>query len=196
MFSADYPRQRDDPPADPESVARAICLRLLTSRPRTRAELAKALHSRHIPCEPAENILDRLSAVGLIDDEAFAAAWVGSRHRGRGLAGRALAGELRSRGVAADTVTHAVAAIDAETERATARRLVDRRLSGRQSADPAAQTRRLVAMLSRKGYSPSVAGAVVREALAASGDSEEIAALAFLTEDACDTSLDPSDARS
>lgn len=187
MFAADRPppddpAQPDDLPPDPESVARTICLRLLTARPRTRAELAQALRRRHVPLEAAESILDRFCAVGLIDDEAFAQAWVSSRHTGRGLAGRTLANELRSRGVAADTVAEAVAALDPDTERATARRLVERRLSSGSHTNGAGQARRLVAMLCRKGYSPSLAGQIVREVLADSIAAEEMAGLEALTD--------------
>lgn len=180
LMPADDPPQPDDPPADPESVARAICLRLLTARPRTRAELAAALRRRHVPDDAAEFVLDRLVAVGLVDDDAFAAAWVSSRHAGRGLASRALAGELRSRGVSADTVASAVAALDPETERATARRLVDRRLPAGDSATTAVRVRRLVAMLGRKGYPPALAVSVVREALADAAAEETSAEMATL----------------
>lgn len=172
----------DEPPPDPESVARTICLRLLTTRPRTRAELAEALRRRLVPDEAAESILDRLSAVGLIDDRAFAQVWVSSRHSGRGLASRALAGELRSRGVAARTIADAVAAIDPETEVATARRLVQRRLSAGGSAPAPVQMRRLIAMLGRKGYPPAMAAKVVRDALADVADQGEVAALETLSD--------------
>ena len=54
--------------ADPESVARTICLRLLTIRARTRAELAEALAARDVPAMRPSAVLDRLAAVGLVDD--------------------------------------------------------------------------------------------------------------------------------
>ncbi|HEY2306223.1 MAG TPA: regulatory protein RecX, partial [Streptosporangiaceae bacterium] len=73
-----------------EEAARAICLRLLTAGPRTRAQLATALRKRRIPDEVAEAVLSRFTEVGLIDDAAFARAWVESRHHSRGLARRAL----------------------------------------------------------------------------------------------------------
>lgn len=174
----------DDPPADPESVARTICLRLLTLRSRTRAELAEALRRRLVPDEVAECILDQLTGVGLIDDKMFAQLWVGSRHSGRGFASRALAGELRSRGVAANTVAEAVAAVDPATEMATARRLVQRKLSAGGSVSALIQMRRLVAMLGRKGYPPAMAGRVVREALADAAGDEELAALETLSDGA------------
>ncbi|MDQ2790879.1 MAG: recombination regulator RecX, partial [Actinomycetota bacterium] len=56
----------------PAAEAQGICLRLLTARPRSRAELADALRRRGIPEEVGEPVLDRLSQVGLVDDVAFA----------------------------------------------------------------------------------------------------------------------------
>src|SRR5690348_9385137 len=88
---------------DPVEVARALCLRLLTVAPRTRAQLAAALARRGVPAEAADAVLGRLTDVGLVDDQAFAAAWVSSRHLGRGLGRRALSAELRVRGVAGET---------------------------------------------------------------------------------------------
>ncbi|WP_425570521.1 recombination regulator RecX [Nonomuraea rosea] len=162
------------PPKDPESAARAICLRLLTMAPKTRAQLAEALRKREIPDEAAEAVLGRFSELGLINDEAFAAAWVDSRHHGRGLAKRALAAELRHRGVDTETVNEAVERLDSDQEAETARRLVDRKLAATRSLDPQTRTRRLAGMLARKGYSSGLAFRVIREALEEEGiDLEE-----------------------
>ncbi|MFC4005621.1 recombination regulator RecX [Nonomuraea purpurea] len=162
------------PAADPESVARAICLRLLTMAPKTRAQLAEALRKRDVPDEAAEAVLGRFSELGLINDEAFATAWVDSRHHGRGLAKRALAAELRHRGVDTETVNEAVERLDSDQEAETARRLVDRKLASTRSLDPQTRTRRLAGMLARKGYSSGLAFRVIREALEQEGiDLEE-----------------------
>jgi regulatory protein len=170
---------------DPESVAsaaREICLRLLTARSRTRAELAAALHRRGIPADCAGAVLDRFGAVGLIDDAAFAAAWVSSRHTGRGLARGALAGELRSRGVAPAVVSAAVDRLDTDTELATARQLVARRLAALNGVPAEVRVRRLVGMLARKGYPSGLAARVVRDVLAASAAGHELAVLEALSE--------------
>jgi len=158
--------------ADPETVARLICLRLLTSAPRTRAQLAAALRRRGVPDDAAEAVLARLAEVGLIDDAMFARAWVESRHHGRGLARRALAAELGRRGVAREEVSAAVAGLSAETELATARTLVQRRLSATAGLAPPARIRKLVGVLARKGYSPAMAFRVVREVLEEAGDDQ------------------------
>jgi len=176
--SADPERERDsdqEPDADPESVARAICLRQLTAGPRTRAQLAEALARRAVPADVAANVLDRFEDVGLIDDAAFATAWVDSRRAGRGLARRALASELRQRGVAEPVIAEAVDGVDADQELATARDLVARRLPATRGLPPETRLRRLSGLLARKGYPPGLAFRVVREALVREGD--ELAAL-------------------
>ncbi|MFC8451131.1 recombination regulator RecX [Kitasatospora sp. NPDC057223] len=160
---------RGNPPpeeSDPAARARDICLRLLTGTAKTRKQLADALRKREIPDDVAEQVLTRLEEVGLIDDAAFADAWVESRHAGRGLARRALAQELRTRGVAGELVEQAVAQVDAEDESVSARALVDRKLRATRGLERQARTRRLVGMLARRGYSEGLAYRVVREALA------------------------------
>lgn len=159
--------------ADRESAAREVCLRLLSASPRTRAQLADALRRKNIPDDVAERVLGRFTDVGLIDDEAFAQAWVQSRHAGRGLARRALAAELRHRGVPDETVNDAVETLDPAQEEQTARALVRRKLPATKGVDPAKRMRRLMGVLARKGYSPALSYRLVKEALAEEGADPE-----------------------
>lgn len=152
---------------DHATRAREICLRLLAVRPRTRQELATALHHRGIPDEVAAEILQRYGEVGMVDDRAFARAWVTSRHHGKGLAGRALAGELRRKGVEPDAIGEALDELGDGVEARTARDLVDRKLRHDRGGAPDATMRRLVGVLARKGYAPGLAFRVVKEAMAA-----------------------------
>ena len=62
-----------------EELARALCLRLLTARARTRAELSGQLTKRGYPDDIRDRVLDRLVAAGLVDDADFAQEWVRSR---------------------------------------------------------------------------------------------------------------------
>ncbi|MYW42176.1 recombination regulator RecX [Streptomyces sp. SID161] len=155
---------------DPAERARAICLRLLTGTPRTRKQLADALSKREIPEDVAEEVLSRFEEVGLIDDGAFADAWVESRHHGRGLARRALARELRTKGVDSALIEDAVAQLDSEQEEATARELVARKLRTTRGLDRDKRLRRLASMLARKGYPEGLALRVVRQALEEEGE--------------------------
>jgi regulatory protein len=156
---------------DPEARAREVCLRLLTLAPRTRAQLADALRKRAIPDEAANEVLSRFEDVGLIDDAAFARAWVESRHHSRGLAGRALSAELKQRGVAADEIRAAIdEQLSPDAEVSAARRLVATKLAGTRGLPPEQRTRRMAGLLARKGYPAGLAFRVIREALEAEGE--------------------------
>jgi regulatory protein len=129
-----------------------------------------------VPEGAAETVLRRFAEVGLIDDATFAAVWVESRHYGRGLGRRALAAELVRRGVARDDIDAAVHSLSAETERATALALVERKLASTAGQPYPTRVKRLVGMLARKGYSPGLAYGVVKEALERAESETELAA--------------------
>jgi regulatory protein len=161
-----------DPDADPLVAAREICLRLLTDRARTRHELAQALKQRGVPDEASESVLSRFDEVGLIDDAAFAGQYVRSRHAYRGLSRRAIAMELRRKGVDDEVAGEALEEVDPASEERRARELVDRKLRTVPADTPEQRKKavnRLVGMLARKGYGGGIAYRVVREALAAHG---------------------------
>ena len=151
--------------ADPEAVAREIVLRQLTMGPRSRAQLATKLAQRDTPDAVAQRVLDRLEQVGLVDDAAFAAGWVHSRHAARGLSRRALQYELRTKGIDDHLAEAALETLDGDDERRAAEQLVARRLRTVQGLPRQKQVTRLVAMLARKGYGGGLALQVVRDAL-------------------------------
>lgn len=155
----------DDPEPATEDVARAILVRKLEAAARTRHELAEALARKNVPDDVAGRLLDRFTELGLIDDAAFAHAWVESRRRTKGLVPRALAAELRRKGVADELIRSAVDQVDVDDERESARALVQRKLRSMSGLDHATAQRRLAGMLARKGYGPGVAFEVVREEL-------------------------------
>jgi regulatory protein len=185
-------RGSDAEQADPEAVARQICLKMLATAPKTRAQLAAALSRRGVPEEVAEAVLGRFAEVRLIDDAMFASAWVESRHYGRGLSGRALAAELRQRGVPPGDIEAAVGQLKPEREIATARALVARRLASTRSQPLQARIRRLMGVLARRGYPQALAYRVVREALEQEGIDPAAAGLG-LEDPPEDTSADDPD---
>ena len=145
-----------------EEQARALCLRLLTARARTRAELSAQLVKRGYPDDVRDVVLDRLARVGLIDDAEFAEQWVESRRSSAGKGKRALAAELHTKGVDNDVITTVLAGIDAGAERDRAEQLVQARLRRENlDGDQARVARRLVAMLARRGYDQTMAYNVV-----------------------------------
>lgn len=161
------------PEADHEAVARKILLDQLTGRARSRSELATRLARKGVPDEVATRLLDRFEDVGLVDDEAFARSWVESRQAGKGLARRALAQELRRKGVEDEVAREVLDEVDPEVEVEAARTLVRRKLRSVARLERDAAVRRLAGMLARKGYPPGVAFRVVREELERTGHDAE-----------------------
>lgn len=165
MASDERPADELEPPGDPESVARIICLRALNQRARTRSELTGLLSRKGVPEDAAARVLDRFTEVGLIDDAALAESFAAAAHSERGLSRRAVAMKLRRRGVDEPTVEQAVEQIDGDSELAAARDLARRRLRALSGLDRDVQARRLVSLLARRGYAPGLAYRVVREVL-------------------------------
>lgn len=155
--------------ADPESVARKILLDQLSVKARSRHELEERLAKRNVPDDVAGRLLDRFEEVGLVDDEAFARAWVEGRQRSRGLARTALAVELRRKGIDDETARTVLAEVDPGDEETAARLLVRKKMRSMGGLEEQVAARRLVGMLARKGYSAGLAHAVVRQELAAAG---------------------------
>jgi regulatory protein len=150
-----------------EELARALCLRLLTARARTRAELAGQLAKRGYPDDVSAKVLDRLADVGLIDDPGFAEQWVHSRRANAGKGKRALAAELHTKGVDDDVITSVLGGINPAAERGRAEQLVRARLRRESLGDDDARVRRrLVAMLARRGFDQTMAYDVVSAELA------------------------------
>ena len=158
--------QRKDRESDPHDVARQIVLRQLAMAPRSRAQLEEKLAQRDCPADVAAAVLDRMTEVGLVDDQAYAQMLVRSQQAGRGLAKRALARELRTKGIDDDLAQEALASISDADERDRARELVDKKLRAMHGLGIEVQTRRLAGMLARKGYSPNLTYAVIRDAIA------------------------------
>jgi regulatory protein len=172
--TAAAPPPEDPPEADPESVARKILLDQLTGQARSRKELSDRLAKKNVPSDIATRLLDRFEEVGLVDDETFARSWIASRGSvgsggGKGLARRALAQELRRKGIDDEVAREALDEIDPAEEEAAARALVRKKLRSLNRVDDATATRRLVGMLARKGYGSGLAFAVVRDELATAG---------------------------
>jgi len=171
----DPPGGHSGPPGeDPEAKARGLCLRMLTHNPRTRAQLERALLRRGFEEEVVFSVLGSFSEAGLIDDRLFAEAWVSSRHHGRRLSRKALARELRTRGIEEETVREAVDELTDQDEEQAARDLARRSLAGSCRKDEQTRVRRALSMLARRGYSSGLSYRVVREELETEGVDVEL----------------------
>jgi regulatory protein len=161
----DEARSRRILDADALWRAREAALRLLSYRPRTREELARRLAGKGFRGAVVDRCLDRLDEAGLIDDRAFAEAFVRDRLRARPKGRRALLHELRTRGVgegvAREALDQALGDSD-EEEIDRARRAADR-WRRRPGEEEARACRRLAAYLGRRGFPGDIVRQVVEE---------------------------------
>lgn len=153
-------------PEQQERAAREIVLRQLTIQARSREQLRVKLEEKGISAQISEQVLDRFTAVGLIDDAAFAESVVRTQMQSRGLSRRGLSRELQQRGVGLEDAAAALDAIDDETEYATALQLARRKAAATAGLDREVRERRIAGMLGRKGYGASISYRAIREALA------------------------------
>lgn len=161
--SAHAPATREGdayPEASPQAVAREIALRRLSVRARSRKELAQDLKSRDVPADVAEEVLNRFTEVGLIDDAAFAQEWVEARGRRSGAS--RLRQELRLKGVAEEHIADATEG-RADDDLVNARVLAARKAASMAGLDKIVQQRRLTAFLGRRGFSNAVIRSVVAQ---------------------------------
>ncbi|CAB4890642.1 MAG: hypothetical protein F2923_05265 [Actinobacteria bacterium] len=152
---------------DPNAMARSIVLRRLNAMARTRKDLYDDLLARDIPENVANEVLDRFTELGLIDDAQYAQMFVASRQRSRGTAKPVLRQELRRKGVPDEEIVDALAEITPEEEYERAKLLVQKKMPSLARYDSATQQRRLMNLLMRRGYNGSVAASLVREAVQA-----------------------------
>jgi regulatory protein len=165
-------RERRAAVDDPAVVLDAAA-RFLEARARSIGEVRRRLTSAGYRAELVEGAITRMTELGMLDDEAFARAWVESRDRARPRGERALADELRLRGVdrtiiagALDERRESVAAsgdasddddVPPSADEAAAERLLARNARTlARVADPRARRQRAYALLARNGFDPSV----------------------------------------
>lgn len=150
-----------DKEPDPREVARTIALRKLTAAPQSRATLEAALATKDVPPDAAAEVLDRFTEVGLLDDAAYAQMLVRTRHEERHLGRRALAQELRRKGIDEETARDALAQVDDDDEYAAALTMARKKARATAGLEAQVRRRRIVGALARRGFG----GDVVRRAL-------------------------------
>ncbi len=163
-------------PQEASELARERLLRILAAGPKSRRELEASMGRKGYPEHVVAPLLDRFGEVGLVDDAEYAQMVVRTRHAERGLARRAIAAELRRRGIDDDTAVEALEIVGDEDERETVTLLAAKLIARTRGLDRDTRVRRAVSALARKGYGPGLAFGAVRDALAADGEELDDAA--------------------
>jgi len=136
-------------------------LRLLTYRARSEREVRQRFQQRGAAPDLADAVVERLRHGGLIDDEAFAEAWVDSRRRAAPRGDRLLKQELARKGVARATIDAALGG-DADAQ-ALARQAAAKKARALASEPEPVFVRRLTDFLLRRGFEYETVAGVVRE---------------------------------
>ncbi len=145
-----------------EAKAYALALRYLGVRVRSRRELTDYLTRKNCAQDEVEAALERLEGLGLVDDRAFAAAWIADRLAVRPRSRMRLVQELGAKGVARDIIDLALEEIDPERELQTLKVLIERKRRTSGYGDD----KKLVAYLQRQGYR----WALIKEAMEQLGE--------------------------
>lgn len=153
-----------------------IAVRFLGTRPRTRWELERRLRRASATDDVIATTIDRLAAMGYVDDAAFARWWAEQRDRHAPRGRRMVEAELRQHGVPREILEGlrgselAEPALDGEalpgSEFERARVALDRHLRGRALPSDLKARQRLGAFLVRRGFDPDTVRATLRMAAA------------------------------
>jgi regulatory protein len=173
---------------DPQVVLEAAA-RFLETRSRSVAEVRRRLMSAGYRPQLVDGAIARLLDLGVLDDEAFARAWVESRDRARPRGERAIRDELRLKGVDRTTVDlvleqrrEAVSPSEDEDpdgvgspDRAAAERLIRKQARAlARVADPRQRRQRAYALLARNGFDPETCREVAAMVIATEADAEAL----------------------
>ncbi len=150
---------------DQNQIAKQVLLRRLSNAPRTRKELAQDLKKKKIEEDVAQVALDRFEELGLINDRTFSENFVSTTHERRKLGKKALKQQLRSKGVSEEIASQAISQISEDDEFKAALALALKKIRSIQQDDPQSQIRKIVGLLARKGYSPSLSFQVAKEVI-------------------------------
>ena len=144
-----------------QTKAYGLGVRYVAIRPRSRLDVAEYLKRRGYSGEAVVVVLERLGQLGLVDDQAFAAAWIANRQAIRPRSRRALAQELAAKGVARTDIESALGQqVGPEAEAAAAARIVAKKRHLPQYAD----AQKLTGYLLRQGFSYEAAQAALEAA--------------------------------
>lgn len=131
-----------------EAKAYHAALGQLSYRRRSRREIVDYLLRKDFDEDIADVVLLRLESLGLVDDTAFAAAWIADRQLLRPRSKRVLFGELRQKGIATEIINDSLEVIDESAEIDALTDLIERKRRQSSFADP----QKLMGYLARQGY--------------------------------------------
>jgi regulatory protein len=138
---------------DSHEAAYQQALKFIDVRSRAEAEVRRNLVEHGITPEVIDEVLERLRRAGMVDDARFAQNWVENRREFRPRGRRALAQELRQRGLEDEAIAGALEAFDDEGSAYQAAVNQSRKLKSLEWLD---FRQKLSSFLARRGFSYEV----------------------------------------
>jgi regulatory protein len=148
--------------ADDLLAAKQVATRQLSYRPRSISELRQTLGQRGFGRQIIDQVIERFSELGYLDDADFARRWIQTREQLAPRGTRLLKQELRQKGIDTDLADEALADADLD-ELDAATRIAERRLPKMTGLDRDTQRRRLAGYLERRGFSHDVVRQIDRK---------------------------------
>jgi regulatory protein len=148
--------------ADEPDRATAAALNLLAHRGRSEHELRQRLGQKGYTPAAIDETIRRVVDWGYLNDERFASAWVEQRQAGKQRSRRALAHELREKGVDRETIETTLEEAEID-EIADARQIAADKWRKERALPPDKRRQRTAAFLARRGYGWDVARQVLNE---------------------------------
>lgn len=142
----------------------------LSYRARSEAEIRKNLQKHEIPEVVIEETLERLRQERLADDDQFARAWVENRNTFRPRSRRALAMELRQKGLSDEATQSALAGVD---EEALAYEAAHKRVSRLKGLEWTEFRKKLSEFLARRGFPYTIIAPTVSRVWNETNDGQE-----------------------
>jgi regulatory protein len=153
-----------------EEEIRQALLRTITRGSKSSGQLRTAMLGKEYPAELVDQLIERLTEVGLINDFQMAKDLVQSQLNRKAVAKSVLSRTLREKGFPKDAIDEALAEIDSDSELEAAKKVAESRIRQLMKLEPEVRSRRLAGFLTRKGYSSSVVWAAVKHASSTASD--------------------------
>ena len=137
---------------DARETAHQRALRLLEKRPRSESEIRRSLARHDIEEDVINDVIQRLTRSGLVNDKKFANLWVENRQEFRPRSRKALAFEMRQKGISNEAIDQVLNGISDQDEEDLAYQAASRQAHKYKSMDWTSFRQKMAGFLARRGF--------------------------------------------
>lgn len=147
---------------DASESAYQQALRLLDKRPRSESEVRRNLVQHGISDDVIQEVLQRLKRSGLVNDAQFASLWVENRREFRPRSRKALAYEMRQKGISRDAIDQALHEISEQDEEEFAYQAAGKQARKYTNLDWPEFRQKMAGFLARRGFNYETSAAALQ----------------------------------